>query len=157
MEFEEVYNEYYPRVFRLCMGYVNDEERAKDLVQEAFINVWKYLPGFRSESALGTWVFRIATNVCLRNAEREKKHQHVPVPDYLPEAPQQNGEEKLQVLYQCIGLLKETERIIISLVLEGLPGAEIAAITGMSEAAVRVKIHRLKDKLSQLYKAHEQL
>ena len=156
MEFTEVYNEYYPRVFRLCMGYVNDEERAKDLVQEAFINVWKYLPGFRGEAALGTWVFRIATNVCLRYAETEKKHQHVAVPKQIPEAPQQNIEDKLQVLYKCIGGLKETERIIISLVLEGLPGSDIAAITGISEANVRVKIHRLKDKLSQLYKAYEQ-
>src|SRR3954468_1278935 len=96
MMFEEVYNEYYPRVFRLCMGYGNDEERAKDLVQESFINVWKYLPGFRGEAALGTWVFRIATNVCLRQAEREKKYQYIAVPDQLPEAPPQNIQEKLQ-------------------------------------------------------------
>src|SRR5689334_11776365 len=105
MIFEEVYNEYYPRVYRLCMGYVNDEERVNDLVQETFINVWKYLPGFRGEAAVGTWVFRIATNVCLRNAEREKKHQYIAFPEGLPEAPAQHIEEKLQVLYRCIATL----------------------------------------------------
>ena len=157
MKFKEVYTEWHPRVFRICMGYVNDEERAKDLVQETFIQVWKYLPGFRGEAALGTWVFRIATNVCLRSVEKEKRHSFTQLPEQVPEVAAENVEEKMRVLYDCISQLKETERIVISLVLEGLPGAEIAQITGMTETNVRVKIHRLKDKLSQLYAEHEGL
>jgi RNA polymerase sigma-70 factor (ECF subfamily) len=69
----------------------------------------------------------------------------------------QNIEERLQLLYQCIAELKESERIIISLVLEGLPQAEIAAIVGISEANIRVKVHRIKERLTQKYKAHGQL
>jgi RNA polymerase sigma-70 factor (ECF subfamily) len=65
MDFKELYNQYSPQVFRVCMGYINDQEQARDLTQETFISVWKNLSGFRQESKISTWIFRIATNNCL--------------------------------------------------------------------------------------------
>jgi RNA polymerase sigma-70 factor (ECF subfamily) len=65
-------------------------------------------------------------------------------------------EEKVSILYRCIGELEETERIIISLELEGLPQAEIASVVGLSNGNVRVKVHRIKDKLAIKLKAYEQ-
>jgi RNA polymerase sigma-70 factor (ECF subfamily) len=59
-------------------------------------------------------------------------------------------------LYQFISALPETERIIISLELEAIKQTEIAQIVGLSEANVRVKIHRIKEKLTQKFKEHEQ-
>ncbi len=41
MEFEEIYTTYWQKIFRLCMGYVNDRARAQDLAQETFIIVWE--------------------------------------------------------------------------------------------------------------------
>jgi len=157
MVFEDVYNEYYPRVYRLCMGYTNDEEHARDLTQETFIAVWKHLPGFRNEASVGTWVYRIATNQCLRAVAKAQRIVHSELPLEMKEAPPSDTEEKLQLLYKCISMLKETERIIISLVLEGLPHAEIAAIAGLSEGNVRVKVHRIKEQLTQKMKQYGSL
>ena len=59
-------------------------------------------------------------------------------------------------MYKCIAELPETERIIISLELEDIRQAEIATIVGLSEANVRVKIHRIKEKLTQKFKENGQ-
>ncbi|MEO6630475.1 MAG: sigma-70 region 4 domain-containing protein, partial [Mucilaginibacter sp.] len=61
-----------------------------------------------------------------------------------------------RLLYKCIAELPETDRIIISLELEDVKQAEIANITGLSESNVRVKIFRIKEKLTQKFKQYEQ-
>jgi RNA polymerase sigma-70 factor (ECF subfamily) len=152
MQFEGLYTEYYPRVYRLCLGYVGDADEAKDLTQETFIAIWKALPGFRGDAAIGTWVFRIATNNCLRHVRKAKRHSHGMLPEQIADVPVNSTEESVTQLYRCIAQLKEAERILISLVLEGLPQAQIAVIVGISEGNVRVKVHRIKERLAQLFK-----
>ena len=62
--------------------------------------------------------------------------------------------EKIDFLYSCIAELNEMDRIIISLVLEDVPQAEIASIVGLSNTNTRVKIHRIKDRISNKFKEH---
>lgn len=155
-EFEEIYQQYSPQVFRVCMGYVNDADQARDLVQETFIAVWRNLASFRNGSKISTWIFRIATNNCLRAIEKSKRLIKTELPVNLPEIIEESPEEKLRFLYRCIAELEEIDRILISLVLEDLPQAEIASIVGLSNANVRVKVHRIKEKLSLKFKEHGQ-
>ncbi|MDR3025863.1 sigma-70 family RNA polymerase sigma factor [Chryseobacterium sp.] len=152
MAFEEIYELYWQRIFRLCMGYVNDPDLAQDLAQETFIIVWQQLPKFRNESSVGTWIFRIASNNCLRQIEKEKKFAKTDLPVNLEEKKQESMEPQIQMLYQFISELPETDRIIISLELEEVKQAEIAHIVGLSESNIRVKIHRIKEKLTQKFK-----
>ncbi|MEE6126979.1 sigma-70 family RNA polymerase sigma factor [Chryseobacterium arthrosphaerae] len=152
MVFEEIYELYWQKIFRLCMGYVNDPELAQDLAQETFIIVWQQLPKFRNESSVGTWIFRIASNNCLRQIEKQKKFTKADLPVNLEEKKQESLEPQIQLLYQLISELPETDRIIISLELEEVKQAEIAHITGLSESNIRVKIHRIKEKLTQKFK-----
>ncbi len=154
--FEAIYNRYAPQIFRVCMGYTNDAEQAKDLVQETFISVWKNLSSFRQQSQLSTWIFRIATNNCLRALEVAKRMPTAELPFNMAETGEESPQEKLKFLYQCIAELEETERIIISLMLEDLPQAEIAAIVGLSNGNVRVKVHRIKEKLAKQFKLNGQ-
>lgn len=154
--FEEIYNRYSPQIFRVCLGYTNDADQAKDLVQETFISVWKGLPGFRNQSQISTWIFRIATNHCLRAMEVAKRMPAAELPFNLAEAREEPLEEKLNFLYRCIAELEETDRIIISLELEGLPQAEIAGVVGLSSGNVRVKVHRIKEKLTQKFEVYGQ-
>lgn len=151
MVFEEIYDTYWQKIFRLCMGYVNNSQLAQDLAQETFIIVWKQLPKFRNESGIGTWIFRIASNNCLRQIEKEKRFPKGEIPYNLKEERQENIEPQIQLLYQFISELPEIDRIIISLELEDINQAEIAKITGLSETNVRVKIHRIKEKLSKKF------
>jgi RNA polymerase sigma-70 factor (ECF subfamily) len=153
MKFEDIYQEYWQKIFRLCMGYVNDYALAQDLAQETFIIVWQQLPNFRNEANISTWVFRIASNNCLRQIEKQKRFQKVEMPKQLMEENTESIEPKIQFLYKCISELNETiDRIIISLELENIKQSEIATIVGLSEANIRVKIHRIKEKLTQKFK-----
>lgn len=156
MEFEQIYKAYWGRIFRLCMGFVNDYDVAQDLAQDTFIIVWQKLDTFRNESGVGTWIFRIASNNCLRQIEKDKRYPKADLPIYLMEEKQQSVEPQIQFLYKCIAELPETERIIISLELEDVKQAEIAKIVGLSEANTRVKIHRIKEKLTQKFKENGQ-
>jgi RNA polymerase sigma-70 factor (ECF subfamily) len=152
MEFEEIYLKYSPQIFRVCMGYINDPEQARDLTQETFISVWRKLSSFKHQSKISTWIFRIATNNCLRAIEVSKRMIKTELPFDLSDIPEETQEDKLSFLYNCIAELEETERIIISLVLEDLPQAEIAAIVGLSNVNTRVRIHRIKEKLANKFK-----
>lgn len=151
MDFDEIYKSYWQKIFRLCMGYVNDFDMAKDLAQETFITVWQQLPKFRNESNIGTWIFRIASNNCLRQMAKEKRVVKTDLTINLKEEIQESIEPKIQLLYQFIAELPEIDRIIISMELEDVKQAEIANIIGLSEANVRVKIHRIKEKLTQKF------
>ena len=155
MSFENVYATYWAKVFRLCMGYVNDHGTAQDLAQETFITVWQQLPKFRGDSQIGTWIFRIASNICLRHLEKSKKFQKSELPYDIRAEETISLEPQLQFLYRCISELPEIDRIIISLALEDLKQAEIAKIVGLSEVNVRVKIHRIKATLTQKFKIYE--
>jgi len=155
MNFEEIYQAYWQKIFRLCMGYVNDHDWAKDIAQETFITVWEKLPEFRHESAIGTWIFRIASNNCLRQIEKQKRMPKSDLPIELEEKQSINNEPKFAFLYQCISELPEMDRLIISLELEDIKQGEIASIVGISEANVRVKIHRIKEKLTQKFEKYE--
>lgn len=155
MTFEEIYKTYWQKVFRLCMGYVNNYAWAKDITQETFVTVWQKLPGFRNESSVGTWVFRIASNHCLRQLENHNRMPRSEMPADIEDAPAANVEGKTQFLYKCIAELPEIDRLIISLELEDLNQSEIASIVGLSESNVRVKIYRIKEKLTQKFKLYE--
>jgi RNA polymerase sigma-70 factor (ECF subfamily) len=154
--FEEIYNQYSPQIFRVCMGYVNDPELAKDLTQDTFISVWRNLQGFRNEARISTWIFRIATNNCLRAVEKSKRIVKTDLPENFPAAADESPDEKLAFLYSAIAELVEIDRLIISLVLEDLPYTEIADIVGLSEGNIRVKVHRIKEKLAIKFRKHGQ-
>ncbi len=137
------------------MGYVNDHELAKDLAQETFITVWEKLPQFKNESGIGTWIFRIAVNKCLRQLETQKRLPKTELKHDLELPKTETLDAKVEFLYKCISQLPETDRIIISLELENLKQAEISTIVGISESNVRVKIHRIKEKLTEKFKQYE--
>lgn len=156
-DFEQIYRTYWSKVFRLSMGYLNSHDAAQDMTQEVFIKVWQQLGNFRQEASMGTWIFRIASNHCLRQLEKD---QRMPKSDLTPifhqqNLPKPNLDEQVEFLYQCISELPEMERIIISLELEDIQQADIADIVGLSKGNIRVKIHRIKQKLKEKFKHYE--
>ena len=138
------------------MGFLNDQEWAKDITQDIFIIVYKELPKFRNDASIGTWIFRIATNNCLRQIEKSKKMLKTEINREFEDIIQPNKDIKTDFLFKCISELPEIERIIISLELEELKQSEIAMIVGISETNVRVKIHRIKEKIAIKFKKHEE-
>jgi len=138
------------------MGYVNDKDLAKDLAQETFIVVFKKLPEFRNEAKIGTWIFRIASNICLRQIERGKRYPKDELPKNLSQENVLDIEPQIKFLYKCISELAETDRIIISLELENVKQEDISIIVGLSNTNVRVRIHRIKEKIRIKFREYEQ-
>ncbi|RFC54273.1 RNA polymerase sigma factor [Brumimicrobium aurantiacum] len=153
MDFDQIYKSYSTKIFRICLGYFNDYELAKDITQETFIAVWTNLSKFQNRSSIGTWIYRIATNKCLREIQKEKSQPRTGLPsDLTVMEPSLEKEEKLSRLNQYISELPELERIIITLSLENVPQEEIAEIIGISHSNARVKFHRIKAKLTKKFK-----
>lgn len=154
-DFETLYRQWWPKVFRLCMGYVNDTENARDLAQEVFVTVYEKLGEFRNESAIGSWIYRIATNKCLRSVQIA---QRIPTTEIssqiafqMPAPTAADLQPQLQLLQTFIAALPELDRLIITLELEEVKQAEIAEILGLEAGQVRVRIHRIKQKLAQKF------
>ena len=156
IDFELIYKTYWQKVYRLCMGFLNDQEWAKDITQDIFIIVYKELPKFRNKASIGTWIFRIATNNCLRQIEKSKKMLKTEMVTEFEDIIQPNKDKKTDFLFKCISELQEIERIIISLELEEVKQSEIAVIVGISETNVRVKIHRIKEKIALKFEKYEE-
>lgn len=79
--FDELVRRYDRPILRLALGIVKSEEDARDIYQETFLKAWKGIRGFRKDCAFGTWIFRIATNLCLDHARRRGTVRHEPFED----------------------------------------------------------------------------
>ncbi len=146
------------KIFHLCYGYSGDEDAANDLLQETFLKVWQNLDKFRNQAMISTWIYRIAVNTCLTYLRSEKRQAKEEITPQLAEMKREEVSEKneqVALLYRCIARLEESERIIITMVLDEMPYPEIAEISGISEGNLRVKIHRIKQKLTDLYNHYE--
>ena len=136
------------------MGYINNEEKARDLTQETFIAVLQNLERFRGDASIGTWIFKIAVNKCLQQLRQEKRQKdkliHFPVGLSSDETSRElEAKEKRKLLYGSIAQLPEADRLLIGLYLEDLPQEKISEIMGISHSNVRVKIHRIKAFLTE--------
>jgi RNA polymerase sigma-70 factor (ECF subfamily) len=140
-------------VCRLCKGHFNgDHDVASDATQEIFIKVWEHLPKFRNESNISTWIFRISSNTCLlylrKQSYKKEVHTHQ-FADSTNEDYAQETDEQLVKVYDCIQKLEPTSKLIIMMVLESVPYNKIAEIIGISDKTLRVRVHRIKIKLTK--------
>ena len=151
MEFKNIYHQYNQQIYRLCLGYTNDDAWAKDILQDTFIAVWKNLPKFRGDANVGTWIFRIAVNNCLKQLKKQSKEKTSEINMEI-KAPEVEVNPRIVKLRKLIAALPEVDRLIISMELEEVPQAEIAEVLGMSNGNVRVRIHRIKETLTKKFK-----
>jgi RNA polymerase sigma-70 factor (ECF subfamily) len=144
-------------VLNVCKGFVKgDSDQAKDLTQDVFINTWNSLDKFIGASSYKTWIYRITVNTCLKYIRDRKDQTNVPVEDAVQISVSAIGDNDTASdnLYIAIGELGEIDRLIIMMVLDELEYDEIAAVVGVNESNLRVKIHRIKKQLKEILKKH---
>ncbi len=162
--FNKIVNENSDRIHRICSYYNSNAEDQKDMYQEILVNIWKSLKNFKGNSALSKWVYRVAVNTALSytgKAYREMKlivdknmeSLHVIFDDETSRKTLE--EEQYKELQVALNLLSVIDKALISLSLEGLSMKEIADVIGITEANVKVKLHRIKSQLrNQLNNEH---
>jgi RNA polymerase sigma factor (sigma-70 family) len=156
--FKEIFQVNSRKIYHLCYGYTGDADSANDLMQETFMKVWQNLDKFRNQALISTWIYRIAVNTCLSYLRVENRHPKDELTDNIIENKTEevsDKNEQVASLYKCISQLEENERLIITMVLDEIPYPEIAQIAGISDGNLRVKIHRIKQKLTELYNKNE--
>jgi RNA polymerase sigma-70 factor (ECF subfamily) len=151
--FIAVVRQYERVIYKVCSFYVSDGFPLADLYQEVVCNLWVAFPKFRNESAMSTWVYRIALNTCITGVRKDIRRPKSVVPvamlaETLP-APE-SMEDKIREMYRLIAQLKTLEKAIILLYLEEKSYQEIADITGLTVSNVATKLKRAKEKLIQM-------
>lgn len=144
-------------IYKIARMYARNSEDQNDLVQEIIFQLWhsfeKYDPAFR----WSTWIYRIALNVSISFYRREKQRQKLsaPMPEQVFQIENEENtlQEDIRLLYQFIRELKEIDRAMIILSLDGNPQKEIAGILGLSETNVSTRIARIKNRLKQKFES----
>lgn len=138
---------------------VISHDDAKDILQEAFIRVWKGLPDFKGDSKLFTWLFRIAVNEVLRFTEREKNRfeNQERLKAYFDEQLETgryiNGSEIEIMLQKAILQLPLKQRMVFNMrYFDELAYDEISEILETSVNTVKVNYHHAKTKIEELIK-----
>jgi RNA polymerase sigma-70 factor (ECF subfamily) len=149
--FTEWLDKYKALIFKIVRAYGNTPMDQDDLFQEITIQVWRSIPTFRHESAVTTWIYRIALNTAIRWVTKEKQYRVASdmlenIPDVLS-SHAMPADEQLAWLYEAIHALDEIDRSVALLLLDGFSYKEMAAILGITVSNVGVKINRIKKQL----------
>jgi RNA polymerase sigma-70 factor, ECF subfamily len=160
-QFKGVIEAHRDRIYRIACCYLRDENDRQDICQEVTVHIWRSLAAFQGRSGLGTWVYRIAVNTCLDHVRAARRRSRV-MQDGLPEESEVSAgtacesgpelEDDVRQLHECVRRLPPLQRTLISLYLEDVGTREMAEILGISEGNVRVKLHRAKQAVRDLWK-----
>ena len=152
---------YEKKVYWVIRRMVIDHDDANDLTQETFIKVWNYLDGFKQNSKLYTWIYRIATNEALNFLRKKRRIFFLPLHDVEKEL-----EKKLnsnitieandidRMLQEAMLKLPDKQRLVFQLrYFDEMPYEQIAAITDTSEGALKASYHFAHKKIEALLKS----
>jgi RNA polymerase sigma factor (sigma-70 family) len=152
----DILNNHRGLIYKVCNLYCSDHEDRKDLFQEIVFQVWKSRAGFRRESSLSTWMYRIALNTAITHFKKEKRSINLSLPITGIDIPDiddsDEKEELLKQLFNAIEGLDKIDKSIVLLYLDEKSYDEISEITGLSKTNVGVKLSRIKTKLSNTIK-----
>lgn len=159
--FKQIIEENSQRIKSICSYYNSNAEDRKDLHQEILVNIWKSLDKFRGDSAISTWIYRIAVNTSLSFNGKAYRHMNLNI-ESVPQSMNLllddeemehkiTKEQRFGDLETQLNMLSIIDKALITLVLEGCSMREIADIIGLTEPNVKVKIHRIKEQLKQQF------
>lgn len=162
--FKILVNTYKQMVFTTCFGFVHNSESAEDLTQEVFIQVYKSITRFRSDSLLSTWIYRIAINKSLNATRKVKRNiflridewfsdeSKTDIPDSSANTPSAllENNERIKHLSQAVSKLSTNQmKAFILSKYQGLSNKEVANIMASSVSAVEALLNRAKKNLQK--------
>lgn len=172
--FDELVNRYEKRLYNFGLRMCGDTSDAEDVVQDTFLNVFRYLKDFRYETKFKNWLYRIATSNCIKKKRRSKfaPERELSLDEFLPsdgnaaprEIPDWASIPLDQVLNRELGgtikegiqSLPEKYRLVMVLRdIEDFNTEETAQILNLTPSNVKVRLHRarlfLRDKLKDYF------
>jgi RNA polymerase sigma-70 factor (ECF subfamily) len=167
----ELFDRHETRLFRLAMRFVRDESDAREILQDVFITAWKKLPGFEGRAQIGSWLYRVTANASLMFLRARNRRPTVTFSNILPEgmaadAANSNHElgfngpprpdehlafgELRQEIQNAVEKLPETlRRVFLAREIEGHSTLQAAQSLGVSEQAIKTRLHRARAALRE--------
>jgi len=168
--FNELVELYGDRVYRLMLRMMGRRDEAEDMAQEVFVQVFKAIEQFRGDAKLGTWIYRVAVNLC-KNRSKYLSRRHASAEDELEPiaersalgegqgittselAPPDQVVEGYQVeaiVRRCIAELDvEFREVLVLRDVEDLAYEEIVDISGLPIGTVKSRLHRARAMLKE--------
>ena len=165
-----LFDKHKKKIVNFCYRFCNNRETAEDLAQEVFLKVYKAAPAYQANAKFTTWLYKIATNVCLNEVRRpvyrvrtdsldaeEADHTNFrkQLADPQSISPDAHFEKKENdhMILEAIAKLPQTQRAaILLLVDQGFSYQEIARQINRSESGVKSLIHRARATLKDALK-----
>ena len=161
--FPDLVKRYEQKLYNFGLRMCRDAADAEDTVQETFLNVFRYLKNFRYETKFKNWLYRVAASACIKKRRKSKfaPKRELSLDEFLPqdetEVPDQVprwalmpldkllSDELSDKINAAIFTLPEKYRLVIVLRdIEGFSTAETAQILNLSDANVKVRLHRAR-------------
>jgi RNA polymerase sigma-70 factor (ECF subfamily) len=178
--FQQLFNKYSASVVNFAFRFVGSRERAEELAQEVFLQVYRWQERYEPRAKFSTWLFRIAHNHCLNEIRKgEYKVSHESLDSRLnsegdererdlPDANPKKGDDILAAkqaadkIQQILRRLPESQRSAVTLSrLEGLSYQEVAEVLGTTEKAVKSLVFRatqsLREGLREFLESHDDM
>ncbi len=167
---------YQGRIFNLCYRMLGNAAEAEDLAQDVFVKCFRAIHSFREESKIGTWLYRIAVNLCknrikyLSRRHYQRSAQIDDVPERAwgaapcrtvgegiarPDEILQGNQAERNIQQALAGVDPSFRELLVLRDIEGLSYAEIRGITGLVEGTVKSRLHRARAALRRAYQALE--
>lgn len=162
-DFHEIYKDHSKMVFNLCLNYLQNTEDAEEATQDIFVKIYGKIDGFRSDSTLKTWIYRITITHCLdviKAKTRQKRfgfmqslfgksgEEEIPQKNFNHPGVELEDKESLQELLELIQELPDNQKTALILKsMDGLAGKEIAEIMKITDKAVESLLSRAKQNL----------
>lgn len=150
--FADIMHDYDSMVMRICFGYSRTAAELADLHQDALINIWQGLPGFKGDSSLKTWIYRVTLNTCVSTVRSERRRvPQTALEDFYNLVDEDADRRRLvSEMHDCISQLTPVDRAIMLLWLDDFSYDEIAATVGLGRNTVASRLRRAKEKLKNL-------
>jgi RNA polymerase sigma-70 factor (ECF subfamily) len=163
---DELIRATYTDVYALCRRLLGDPSDAADATQEVYLRVVRSVLGFRGESAFGTWLHRVTVNVCstalqsrgdvrARGQSAGAQELSIEVADPAPDpaARAETADLAARTARALNGLPDDARAVVVLRDVQGLSTREAAKVLGISEGAVKVRLHRAHARLRELVEA----
>jgi len=159
--FNELFQRFENKIYRTALRMLKEEQSAYDALQETFLNVYRAARYFRGDSKVGTWINRIAINVCLEMIRKNRRHdnrtdedisEHVSLPDENGMTPFETIEqtEIRSRVRKALSRLGRKHRIVVRMHdLEGFTIREIAEQLGVAEGTVKSRLFYGREELKR--------
>jgi RNA polymerase sigma-70 factor (ECF subfamily) len=169
-KFQDLVKRYEQKLYNFSLRMCRNRSDAEDMIQDTFLNVFKYLKNFRHESKFKNWLYKVAASTCIKKRRKSKfapekelsldefipneeaeKPDHVPEWALLPLDKLLNDELHDKINETIVTLPKKYRLVMVLRDIEGFSTDETAQILNLSPSNVKVRLHRarlyMRDKL----------